>query len=733
MLVIDVTILSVEHIPVAMRIRAALAASLLAGFYLVGLALIGSLLWLAVQLWGPLGGGIAGDVSVLAAAVAIGLAVPTWQLLRARPEPPDGVLLGEEQAPDLWHLVREVADAVGTRMPDEIRLVAEVNAAVWEDAGRVGLRRGQRILYVGVPLLHALTVTQMGAVVAHELGHYAGGHATFGTVAYRGSRSIVRTIDGVGPTRAAGLLLTAYAALYFAVALAVLRRLEVEADLAAVRVAGARAMKEALMALPRLAVAWSAAVDRCVDVAWQRGRTTAEMLDVYRLLAAQRSLAGSCDVGAAAATLTSRWDTHPPLAERLRLIGGRETDHESAAQADPRPAVDLVVDRDAVAAALDTDAFVTTLEATAQRAAERGADELYAAAADVAGTKRRGLGGVLDILETGGGEALRLALSGNAESVDGTGADGPLADHVEAAISATLVASEQARWTYAWGQPLTLRSDYDAPLAVRPLVARACADPRWVRQLREHLRECGLDEATTATWALPGLAALDPGTVVGTDQYASPPEPPSLLLPDELLLLTRRWGGRSRPNADVLDAALAAAVLAELRIRQRIELTDGRLGMVQVRDATPTGDRFLDSVLARIDAGPAYPAYQWLQAIGPDVATAVAERVRSLGRHWAYNEKGRYTLQYPERNAALHTARSRLVEALRTGEYEGSPAVLGMLLWATEMLKPVLGGTALISRFWLGRLAARDPLMIAIRTVIGLHMPLPSDGSVSAG
>jgi Zn-dependent protease with chaperone function len=713
-----------------MRIRAVVAASLLAGFYLVGLALIGSLLWLAVQLWGPLGGGIAGDVSVLAAAVAIGLAVPTWQLLRARPEAPDGVSLGEEQAPALWHLVQEVADAVGTRVPDEIRLVTEVNAAVWEDAGRVGLRRGQRILYVGVPLLQALTVTQMRAVVAHELGHYARGHAAFGTVAYRGSRSIVRTIDGVGPERAAGLLLTAYAALYFAVALAVLRRLELEADLAAVRVAGARATREALKALPRLAVAWSAAVDRCIDVAWQRGRTTAEMLDVYRSLVAQRSLAGSREVGSAAgATLTSRWNTHPPLTERLSLIGGEESDHEPAGQSDPRAAVDLVVDRDAVAATLDTEAFVTTLEVVVRFAAERGADELYAAAADVTGTKRRGLGGVLDILETGGGEALRIALSGNAGSVDAAGTDNPLTDHVEAAISAAFVASKQARWTYVWGQRLALRSGDDAPLALRPLVARACADPRWVRSLRAHLRECGLDEATAATWALPGRAALDPGTLVGTDPQASPPEPPELLLPDELLLLTQRWGGRSRPNTDVLDAALAAAALAELRIRQRIELADGRLGIVRVRDPTPTGDRFLDSVLARIDAGPAFPAYEWLQTIGPDVATAAYERGRSFGRHWAYNENGRYTLQYPEREAALHTTRSRLVEALRTGEYEGSPAVLGMLLWATEMLKPVLGRTALIPRFWLGRLAARDPLMIAIRTVIGLYMPLPSDGS----
>ncbi len=714
-----------ERVPVATRLRAAVAASLLVGFYLVGLVLLGSLVWLAVQLWAPLGGGIAGDVSGLAAGLAIGLAVPTWQVLRARPEPPDAVLLGDEQASELWQLVRDVAGAVGTRVPDEVRLVTVVNAAVWEDAGRVGLGRGKRYLYLGVPLLQALTVTQVRAVIAHELGHYARGHTVFGAVAYRGGRSIEHTIDDIGPRRVAGMLLTVYAALYFAVALAVMRRMEVEADRAAARVAGTTATREALKALPRLNAAWEATVEGCIEVAQQRGQTAAEMLDVYRSLLANPSLTDPRGAGTDAdGASTSRWDSHPPLAERLRLIGGDDSDSEPAAPADLRAAIDLVIDRDAVLAAFDADAFTTTLETAVQDAAERDADKLYAAAAEVAGTKRRGLGGVLDILQTGRGEALTMALTRAATSTD-TSHQHSLTDSVVAAVSATLVASEHAYWTYTWGEPLILRSADDSPLILRPLVAQACADPQSVAHLRAHLRDCGLDEATTATWAFPGRVALDPGTVLGTLSVATPPERVSLLLPDELLLLVRRSGGRARPNIDVLDAGLAAAALAELRLRNRVELTHGKLAIVHVSDGTPTGDQFLDSVLARVADGAAHPAYQWLQMIGPDVAAAMQERMGSLGRHWAYDQDGRYTLQYPERDAAVNTARSRLVDALYAGEFEGSPAVLGMLLWAMESLKPVLGMTAIIPRFWLGRLAARDPLMIAIRTVIGLHMPLP--------
>lgn len=72
--------------------------------------------------------------SYVVAATAVGLVVPVWRVLRARPQPPAGSPVTVEQAPQLWSVVHELADLVGTRTPDEIRLVAVVNAAVWEDA-----------------------------------------------------------------------------------------------------------------------------------------------------------------------------------------------------------------------------------------------------------------------------------------------------------------------------------------------------------------------------------------------------------------------------------------------------------------------------------------------------------------------------------------------------------------------------------------------------------------------
>lgn len=76
----------------------------------------------------------------------------------------------------LWDTVRRLADDVGTRVPDEIRIVPEVNAAVVEESQLLGLHAGRRYLYLGIPLLQGLSVAQLQAVIAHELGHYSGRH-----------------------------------------------------------------------------------------------------------------------------------------------------------------------------------------------------------------------------------------------------------------------------------------------------------------------------------------------------------------------------------------------------------------------------------------------------------------------------------------------------------------------------------------------------------------------------
>ena len=111
-------------------IRAFIAVAMLAGFYLLAFGIVGGLAALAIWLWEAHPGTAAVKLSYVGLAVAAGILIAIWKVARAKPGEPEGVPLPPAEATELWGHTRSIATEVGTRAPDEIRLVAEVNAAV---------------------------------------------------------------------------------------------------------------------------------------------------------------------------------------------------------------------------------------------------------------------------------------------------------------------------------------------------------------------------------------------------------------------------------------------------------------------------------------------------------------------------------------------------------------------------------------------------------------------------
>ena len=341
---------------------------------------------------------------------------------------------------------------------------------------------------------------------------------------------------------------------------------------------------------------------------------------------------------------------------------------ESATIRDDRRSVDLFSDRDVLTAALDTDTVADRIEALARTEAKNRAQDLYRAADHMNDRARWGLGTVLDILAAGRAHVLAAHLA----SPD------RLADYVIAAISTKLVEDVGARWVHVWGEPLTLRSADDEVIELRTLVTAGCADPARVAALRARLGDLGLADGTIAASSVRGVTGFDPGLLLHTLPGTTPSEPLTLLLPDRLYLLTRGDDGRWRVPSGGVEVATAAAALAELRRRDAIELADGDVGTVRVVDIVPTGDRFLDSVLARLIRGGSQPAYQWLSTIGPDVAATVRHR---LGMADYIANDGALTATGDTTVAGI---RADVVAALRASDADGGDP-LAMLLWAAGL------------------------------------------------
>lgn len=534
-------------------LRAALSVAMLAGFYVVALALVVGLGALTVLSFEAGPSALGGKLGIFTLVVAGALVVAVWKVARTRPEPEPGLVVGPQDAPELWATVRELAGEAQTRVPDEIRLVGDVNAAVSEDARLLGLVGGHRRLYLGVPLLLALDVAQLRSVLAHELGHYSHSHTRLGAVTYRGRAVILATVAQLSGN-VVGWLLKGYARLYLLVSAAVSRQQELEADLLSVRVAGREVAQSTLRELPVTDAAWDFYTGAYLSAGWESGYapTAPGFFDGFaRLLAARGDELARLRDDAPPAD-GSRWDSHPPIAARIAAM---EAQPDTARVRDTRPATALLPDFPHVAAAtaeevvafadrvrLDWDELTAASVATE---VQRAADSVFRAAARLTGHPSGTLATVLDLVAAGRADELAHALGADGDDAhDGHDVDAdstpeahaaaaggdhagdlsavthphPAVAVVEAVLTASAVQAGVGRWQHSWSGPATLVGPDGAPLALDALAADVVRT-RAGAEVRDRVAALGIDaeragqvEATaTAHGAtvLGGLANLD--------------------------------------------------------------------------------------------------------------------------------------------------------------------------------------------------------------------------------
>ncbi|GHE04253.1 M48 family metallopeptidase [Streptomyces alanosinicus] len=341
-------------------LRALRALVLLLGFYLLSLALLAALIGLDVVVftWGH------GAVAVKLALVSVLLAAPVvrgmFMLHTPKGEDGPGIAVTEAAEPRLWALVRDVAAAAGTRVPDRILLTGEVNASVSEKPRLLGLLPGPRRLHLGVPLLTGLTEAQLRAVLAHEYGHFTGGDTRLSSLVVRGRAQLARVIGqfhakadgkvaterarqeqaaakriakgkkakqvdttGSGATyRMMAAIYTAYAKLYMRASLSTARDQEFAADLSAARLAGRDATASALREIPVLSASHDFYLDSYATLGLRAGLLPprGEFFGGFGKLLTAREPELVRHRAELPEEPASPYDSHPPIAERVRRI-----------------------------------------------------------------------------------------------------------------------------------------------------------------------------------------------------------------------------------------------------------------------------------------------------------------------------------------------------------------------------------------------------------------------------
>lgn len=258
--------------------------------------------------------------------------------IRQKEEDP-GRSLDEHEAPGLWALTREVAQVVGTRPIDEIRVTPGTELAVYE-RGSFNERRNdkaQRILILGVGVLNGFTKSSFRAVLAHEYGHFTHRDTAGGDVAIRVSADMINFAHSMIQSgqatwwNIAFLFLRVYHFIFRRISHGATRLQEMMADRVAVFNYGARAFKEGLSHVIYRGVEFDHLASKEISAAINANRVMQNLYEMPESKGTEEEKTVEADFNKAIHRQTTEDDTHPSPVHRFRLASRIISRHEPPA------------------------------------------------------------------------------------------------------------------------------------------------------------------------------------------------------------------------------------------------------------------------------------------------------------------------------------------------------------------------------------------------------------------
>ena len=264
----------------------------------------------------------------LAAILALGALVTVYKMVQSlfvKVESGDpGRSLELAEAPGLWTLTRAVADEVGTRAIDEIRVTPGTELAVYERGTRRerAQDRARRTLILGVGVLNGFRQGAFRAVLAHEYGHFAHRDTAGGDVALRMQQDMMKFAIAMAQHgqavwwNLAFQFLRVYDFLFRRISHGATRLQEVMADRVAAQRYGPALFEEGLRHAIRSTIEFNAAVSSEIQSALSTERS---YQNVYSL-EWPRTDDVEHQVEEALARPATEDDTHPAPLDRFRLV-----------------------------------------------------------------------------------------------------------------------------------------------------------------------------------------------------------------------------------------------------------------------------------------------------------------------------------------------------------------------------------------------------------------------------
>jgi Zn-dependent protease with chaperone function len=322
--------------------RAALAIALMIGFYLLAFGIAGLLFWIPYAEWRYLE---RVDIRLAIGCVLSGMALLGSVIPRKDVFDPPGPRLEDRDHPKLFAMLREVASATGQPMPADVYLLNQVNAFVTARGGRMGVG-GVRVMGIGLPLIQALSVDGLRAVIAHEFGHFWAGDLKLGPWIHKTHTAIAQTVETLADSWI-GKPFVWYNHLFLRLTMAVSRRQEFVADEVAARVTSPAVLSDALKRVAVAAPAFSWYYRSEVIPALNSGVLPPLAGGFDNFLSSTRVNDTISRITSEHPEETHAFDTHPPLDQRVEALAAIATSGPRLAST--APASTLIDDPEALA------------------------------------------------------------------------------------------------------------------------------------------------------------------------------------------------------------------------------------------------------------------------------------------------------------------------------------------------------------------------------------------------
>jgi Zn-dependent protease with chaperone function len=280
------------------------------------------------------------------------IAIVLGRVVVVRVPEPRGVPLTRERAPALFARIDEVARVLRAPRPQRVLLTPDFDCAAMQRP-RLGIFGwNENVLLLGLPMLETLSPARFRAVLAHELGHLAADHGSFGGRMHAISDVWGRMLGRLQVQRGPALFAFErffrwYGPRFRAMGFVLGRRQEHFADLCSRRVAGGRATRGALVRIQIMA-RWHSEIRQQTLHAPVRD-SDAPPKDAIAEIARRMREDPPADRAArwleeAMRTETGYENTHPALRDRLAAIdpGAVPTIADTSAEPGPSAAQELL-------------------------------------------------------------------------------------------------------------------------------------------------------------------------------------------------------------------------------------------------------------------------------------------------------------------------------------------------------------------------------------------------------